>query len=73
MMQLAVDAAVGWVVLVALFALSVSVFLFVYTLKMNPSQLTRQSKITLIGRKIGMAVLIAAVLGFCAVIGTALI
>ena len=73
MINLAVNVAFGWSVLVAVLALSASVFAFFFTLRMHPAELERQPKIVQIGRKIGIGAIIVSVLLLCAAIGSLLI
>jgi len=65
--------AVGWAVVVALLALSYSVFTFFFTLKLTIQQLREQSKMVLIARKIGIGAIIASVVVLCVVIGSAIV
>jgi len=73
MIHLVSRIAVGWAVVVALLALSYSVFTFFFTLKLTIQQLREQSRMVLIARKIGIGAIIASVVVLCVVIGSAIV
>ena len=73
MIDLAVNVAFGWAILVAVLALSASVFAFFYTLRMHPAELERQPKTIQIARRIGIGAIVLSILILCVTIGRLLI
>jgi len=68
----AMEILFGFCVLVSLVAMSGCLFVLYYTLRMTPPALKEQQPMVILGRKVGMGVVVFAAVVTCAGIGSLL-